>query len=135
MWACTPAGTEAAAAAGPPGEAHQVRELRPEYQVSPRPQLRPSILTPMQETFLRRFFVFDVGQRFFLTGGTAAAFYLGHRLSEDLDLFTLSDEAFGKLEAELGRWPRDAVENGHNPDISCFAASRFRKPGRRGAAG
>ena len=49
-------------------------------------------LTPLQKTFLTRFFATDVGQRFFLTGGTAlAAFHLHHRLSVDLDLFTLDD--------------------------------------------
>lgn len=50
------------------------------------------ILTPLQSEFLTAFF----GQSpdFFLTGGTAlSAFYLQHRLSQDLDLFTLSDEA------------------------------------------
>ena len=51
-------------------------------------------LTPMQYTFLQHFFNTDVGQRFFLTGGTAlAAFHLHHRLSDDLDLFTLDDDA------------------------------------------
>ncbi len=45
-----------------PGETPQVRELRSEYQGSLRPQLRPGILTPMQETFLHRFFAFDVGR-------------------------------------------------------------------------
>lgn len=50
------------------------------------------ILTPLQSEFLTAFF----GQcpDFFLTGGTAlSAFYLQHRLSQDVDLFTLSDEA------------------------------------------
>lgn len=51
-------------------------------------------LTLMQHTFLQRFFNTDVGQRFFLTGGTAlSAFHLHHRLSDDLDLFTLDDDA------------------------------------------
>lgn len=51
-------------------------------------------LTPLQKPFLRRFFQLEVGRSFFLTGGTAlAAFYLHHRLSEDLDLFTLDDLA------------------------------------------
>jgi predicted nucleotidyltransferase len=109
VWARTPGGGDASACAGlGMTEASRVRELRPEYQAAPQPQLRPGILTPMQETFLRRFFAFGVGQRFFLTGGTAlAAFYLGHRLSDDLDLFTLDDEAFGKLETELGRLGRE----------------------------
>jgi predicted nucleotidyltransferase component of viral defense system len=51
-------------------------------------------LTPLQAAFLTRFFATDSGQLFFLTGGTAlAAFYLHHRLSVDLDLFTLDDLA------------------------------------------
>jgi hypothetical protein len=51
-------------------------------------------LTPLQASFLARFFAPDVGPLFFLTGGTAlAAYYLHHRLSVDLDLFTLDDLA------------------------------------------
>jgi hypothetical protein len=51
-------------------------------------------LTPLQAGFLTRFFATETGQRFFLTGGTAlAAFHLHHRLSVDLDLFTLDDLA------------------------------------------
>jgi len=51
-------------------------------------------LTPLQAAFLERFFATPTGQRFFLTGGTAlAAFYLHHRLSVDLDLFTLDNLA------------------------------------------
>lgn len=45
------------------------------------------------------FFNSSLGKRFFLTGGTAlAAFYLAHRVSKDLDLFTLED--FDRLELE-----------------------------------
>ena len=52
------------------------------------------VLTPLQRRFLQAFFASDVGSRFFLTGGTAlAAFYLHHRLSEDVDLFTTDDDA------------------------------------------
>ena len=44
----------------------------------------------MQLNFLEGFFASDVGSAFFLTGGTdLAAFYLHHRQSDDLDLFTL----------------------------------------------
>jgi uncharacterized protein (DUF2164 family) len=51
-------------------------------------------LTPLQADFLVRFFAADIGQHFFLTGGMAlAAFYLHHRLSVDVDLFTLDDLA------------------------------------------
>lgn len=51
-------------------------------------------LTPLQTAFLTRFFASEAGPSFFLTGGTAlAAFHLYHRLSVDLDLFTLDDLA------------------------------------------
>ncbi len=50
------------------------------------------ILTPLQAKVLELFFATEVGRQFFLTGGTAlAAFYLHHRFSEDLDLFTVDD--------------------------------------------
>jgi predicted nucleotidyltransferase component of viral defense system len=58
-----------------------------------------NLLTPLQEKFLQTFFADPIGQHFFLTGGTAlAAFHLHHRLSDDLDLFTLDDVA---LEASV----------------------------------
>lgn len=51
-------------------------------------------LTPLQKAFLEVFFASPIGERFFLTGDTAlAAFHLYHRLSDDLDLFTLDDLA------------------------------------------
>jgi hypothetical protein len=67
-------------------------------------------LTPLQLAVLERFFATDAGKRFFLTGGTAlAAFHLHHRLSVDLDLFTLDDLAMREaglllpqLAADLG---------------------------------
>src|SRR5579872_5517939 len=47
------------------------------------------ILTPFHQKLLKRFAASSMGRHFFLTGGTAlAAFYLHHRLSDDLDLFT-----------------------------------------------
>ncbi len=47
------------------------------------------LLTPVQEAFLRLFSGLPDQEWFYLTGGTALAeFYLGHRLSFDLDLFT-----------------------------------------------
>lgn len=53
----------------------------------------PSLLTPAQSALLAAFF--ERTRDFFLTGGTAlAGFYLGHRVSADLDLFTTSDEPF-----------------------------------------
>lgn len=53
------------------------------------------ILTPLQIALLDEFFSTSAGESFFLTGGTAlAAFYLKHRLSNDIDLFTTNNEAF-----------------------------------------
>lgn len=50
-----------------------------------------SILTPLQKKFLQEFFKCSFANDFFLTGGTAlSAFFLSHRISEDLDLFTLN---------------------------------------------
>jgi predicted nucleotidyltransferase component of viral defense system len=49
-----------------------------------------SRLTQFQREVLREFFIRE--QRFFLTGGGAlAAFYLGHRETDDLDFFTAID--------------------------------------------
>ncbi len=49
-----------------------------------------SKLGVLQQKFLQAFFT--VEKRFFLTGGAAlAGFYLGHRETHDLDLFTLAD--------------------------------------------
>jgi hypothetical protein len=47
------------------------------------------LLTPLQRSFLALFAELPDQDQFYLTGGTALAeFYLGHRLSFDLDLFT-----------------------------------------------
>ncbi len=49
-----------------------------------------SKLGALQQRFLQAFFTSE--KRFFLTGGAAlAGFYLGHRETHDLDLFTLVD--------------------------------------------
>lgn len=61
------------------------------------------ILTPLQEKFLKAFFQSFLKERFFLGGGTALAeFYLHHRLSQDLDFFTLDqDLSFDGVNAEI----------------------------------
>jgi len=65
-----------------------------------------SRLTPLQQDLLRAFF--DRERGFFLTGGAAlAGFYLGHRETSDLDLFTLEGESF-----ERGRHVLRAVAGG-----------------------
>jgi len=62
----------------------------------------PSLLTPSQKAFLTEFFKQPVGQEFFLTGGTALAeYYLHHRYSEDIDLFTLNEVALHQISASL----------------------------------
>lgn len=53
------------------------------------------ILPPFQFEVLKKFFRMDPG--FFLTGGAALSeFYLGHRSSKDLDLFSTEDAAYSK---------------------------------------
>lgn len=57
-------------------------------------------LTPLQDELLRAFFEREEG--FFLTGGGAlAGFYLQHRPTDDLDLFTLDAEAFERAHHTL----------------------------------
>jgi hypothetical protein len=70
-----------------------------------------SILTPLQHEALDAFFSTALGSRFFLTGGTALAeYYLQHRYSDDLDLFTTDDEALALARQEvLVLGPRLAV--------------------------
>jgi predicted nucleotidyltransferase component of viral defense system len=52
-------------------------------------------LTRLQREFLAKFFRRPSGQAFYLTGGVALSeYYLHHRLSQDLDLFTQSRAAF-----------------------------------------
>lgn len=47
------------------------------------------LLSPFQQELLLRFFTLDDSSHFYLTGGTALAeYYLGHRKSFDLNLFT-----------------------------------------------
>jgi len=65
-------------------------------------------LTSLQAAFLTRFFATDTGQLFFLTGGTAlAAYHLHHRLSVDLDLFTLDDLALRETDVLIPQLATD----------------------------
>lgn len=58
------------------------------------------ILTPYQIEILKLFFATDFAKTFFLTGGTAlSAFYLAHRDSKDLDLFSI--EPFDSQQLDL----------------------------------
>lgn len=64
------------------------------------------ILTRLQQEFLDSFF--RQTSAFFLTGGTAlSAFYLFHRRSEDLDLFTLEPESLASLAPVLDTAARE----------------------------
>ncbi len=61
------------------------------------------VLTPLQKEFLSLFFNSSVSEFFRLGAGTAlAAYYLQHRLSEDLDFFTLDQNLdLHKVNAEV----------------------------------
>ena len=83
-------------------------------------------LSPLQWRLLRAFFA--VERSFFLTGGAAlAGFHLGHRTTDDLDLFTLDAVAFERvryqLEAAAGSFgARVAILRDH-PGYKRFAVS------------
>jgi hypothetical protein len=63
--------------------------------------LATSQLSQLQQDFLRAFFQRE--DRFFLTGGAAlVGFYLGHRQTHDLDLFTLADAISDGMAAVTG---------------------------------
>jgi len=50
------------------------------------------LLNPFQKKILKAFTEIEESRAFYLTGGTAlSVFYLGHRLSEDFDLFTADE--------------------------------------------
>ncbi len=60
------------------------------------------VLTPFQAKFLDIFFRQEESNEFFLTGGTALAeYYLTHRYSDDLDLFTTSKEALISMDNRM----------------------------------
>jgi hypothetical protein len=66
------------------------------------------MLTELQWGFLQRFFASAIGRSFFLTGGTAlSAFHLRHRLSVDLDLFTLDDLALQEASIRVPQLAKD----------------------------
>ncbi len=76
-------------------------------------------LTPLQRALLEAFF--RIESRFFLTGGAAlAGFYLHHRPTLDLDLFTLDPVAF-----ETGRRTLEAAAT----ELDATVAVRQHAPG------
>lgn len=68
-------------------------------------QLNPQKhLTPLQWLALKKFFADPISAPFFLTGGTAlSGFYYHHRVSVDLDLFTLNPFDYSKLKEHLAK--------------------------------
>ncbi len=61
-----------------------------------------SVLTRAQREFLSRFFERENARAFYLTGGGALTeFYLQHRLSEDIDLFTQNRSAWESIRDDL----------------------------------
>jgi len=79
----------------------------------------PDKLTALQRALLEAFF--RIERRFFLTGGAAlAGFYLHHRPTLDLDLFTLDPAAF-----ETGRRALDAAA----AELGATVAVRQHAPG------
>ncbi len=60
------------------------------------------ILTPFQQQLLKAIGQSEIAENFYLTGGTAlAAFFLHHRLSEDLDFFSPDPNAVRLVKAPL----------------------------------
>ena len=49
-------------------------------------------LIPATLELLRKISSYNTIQNFYLVGGTALSLYLGHRISDDLDFFTSTDE-------------------------------------------
>jgi len=66
------------------------------------------ILTPIQKAFIQVFANLPDHELFYLTGGTALAeFYLGHRLSYDLDFFTDVEGLILPVSYQLERLAKD----------------------------
>jgi len=80
------------------------------------------ILSALQWEFLSCFF--QGAAPFFLTGGTAlSAFYLRHRYSEDLDLFTLDGAAFDRVSLYVA----DTAAKLHAEAVSLQTAPLFHR--------
>ena len=72
------------------------------------------LLTPVQISFMALFSEMPDQGQFYLTGGTALAeYYIGHRLSYDLDFFTGVDELVLPMSYQIEKFGRE-----HNLDIT-----------------
>ena len=60
-----------------------------------------------------------IEEKFFLTGGTAlSVFYLYHRVSNDLDLFTVQSIDLGEIDFWIKtRWPKDSTKIRMSPQF------------------
>lgn len=80
---------------------------------------KSKVLSPLKKEFLEAFFERET--RFFLTGGTAlGVFYLQHRISYDLDLFSVNDFDWHDVDAAL----RDACRE-INADVEIIKSARY----------
>ena len=80
-------------------------------------------LTPLKREFLCRFF--DGTTSFFLTGGSALGiFYLNHRLSYDLDLFSTTAVDWHQIDARV-RSIADAIEADLLPQMASPTFRRY----------
>jgi predicted nucleotidyltransferase component of viral defense system len=88
------------------------------------------ILTPFQQQLLRHAGRSPIASSFYVTGGTAlAAFFLHHRLSEDLDFFTADPNAVQLVRGHLEQiaLQLDAgleFSRTFNTFVECFITSR-----------
>jgi len=64
----------------------------------------------------------DIENSFFLTGGTAlSVFYLHHRSSNDLDLFTLETSDFSEIDLWIRTmWPKESAKIKESPNFLSF---------------
>lgn len=69
-----------------------------------------------------------IEERFFLTGGTAlSVFYLSHRLSDDLDFFTLRPIDLSEIDFWIKtQWPRASAKIKEGPEFLSLLVSEVR---------
>ncbi len=69
-----------------------------------------------------------IEDQFFLTGGTAlSVFYLGHRTSEDIDLFTREEFNLGEIDFWVrGQWPNASSKIQEGPHFLSYLVREVR---------
>lgn len=76
--------------------------------------------SPVQREVLLNLILYpDIEKSFFLTGGTAlTVFYLQHRFSQDIDLFTLDNFALGEIDHWIKTvWPHENIKIKESPNF------------------